>query len=451
MTPRHRILLTVALTGALCYPRGVVAQDYYAGGVNAKAISGSITLDMTSGNAFRRQMSTPANPSLATNQSGTDLAAATYQVAIVGVDPAGGTSLPSANISQVVGAGGLGRIIVTYVAPTGFASVRVYVTTAGGATPDRYFTSTSATTYNFDTLTGATVAALPATNTAYRMNIGGETSNWLGLPLLFPDGSATAPSMTFRSSPTDGFWLNSADVNRINVTLNGVTRFQFSSGGLRFRAAQQLEWSNGDVVGGNPDLYLTRESAATIQLGLDAAGVTDQTFKGPDRSTSDGVGGNLTIAGGRNRGASVGGSVIFQTSPTADAGVTGTLVTRLVVDTAGNIGLGASAVTFMSVTAPTIASGGCTSPAITNANGTAKFRVTIGTSCTGVKTVTLTLPATANAWQCDVTDNTSPITYVVATSSASTTAVLLSNILRATGAAADFVDGEVLLVKCMGG
>jgi hypothetical protein len=46
-----------------------------------------------------------------------------------------------------------------------------------------------------------------------------------------------------------------------------------------------------------------------------------------------------------------------------------------------------------SPTAPTIASGGCTSPAVTSSNGTAAFLLTIGTSCTGVKTIVLTMPA----------------------------------------------------------
>jgi hypothetical protein len=44
------------------------------------------------------------------------------------------------------------------------------------------------------------------------------------------------------------------------------------------------------------------------------------------------VGGNLTFAGGRNRGASAGGSILFQTSPAAGAGTTGTLATALTID-----------------------------------------------------------------------------------------------------------------------
>ncbi len=113
--------------------------------------------------------------------------------------------------------------------------------------------------------------------------------------------------------------------------------------------------------------------------------------------------------------------------------------------------LSLNSVLFMSATAPTIASGGCTTPAITNSNGTAKFTVTIGTTCVGVKTITLTLPTSANDWQCDVVDNTTPQSFTPVATGTSTTAVVISNYARTTGLAIDFVDSEVLKVKCLGG
>lgn len=85
------------------------------------------------------------------------------------------------------------------------------------------------------------------------------------------------------------------------------------------------------------DLILSREDAAIFQLGADAAGVTNQMIKGPDRITSDGVGGDLTIAAGRNRGVNDGGSIYFQTSPQALATVTGTLATRMTIGPTGKI------------------------------------------------------------------------------------------------------------------
>jgi hypothetical protein len=93
------------------------------------------------------------------------------------------------------------------------------------------------------------------------------------------------------------------------------------------------------------DLFLTRKAAATLQMGEDAAGVTNQMFTAANRITSDGVGANLTIAAGNGRGAA-GGSLILSTFDTAGAGVAGTLRSRMTFDTTG-------AVAFPVVTAVT--------------------------------------------------------------------------------------------------
>lgn len=141
---------------------------------------------------------------------------------------------------------------------------------------------------------------------------------------LAGDGSASAPSYSFTSESNTGFFRSGAGT--IGWTFGGTENIRFTSGVISI-----LHDSALFRMGTGNDLILTREAAATLQLGIDAAGVTNQMFKGPDRITSDGVGGNLTIAGGRNRGASAGGSLIFQTSPAAGAGVTGTLATALTI------------------------------------------------------------------------------------------------------------------------
>ena len=108
----------------------------------------------------------------------------------------------------------------------------------------------------------------------------------------------------------------------------------------------------------------------------------------------------------------------------------------------------------ISVTAPTIGAGGCTSPAVTWNNGTAAFLVTIGTSCTGVKTVTLTMPAATNLWACSAQNNTSDAaqqTNVIAARATSTTAVVLTSYDRTTGLQEDFTASDTILVSCMGG
>ena len=104
-------------------------------------------------------------------------------------------------------------------------------------------------------------------------------------------------------------------------------------------------------------------------------------------------------------------------------------------------------------TAPTIASGGCTSPTITEANGTVAFTVTIGTSCTGVKTVTLTMPTSDFRWHCSGANSTSDAaqqTNYIEARATSTTAVVLTSYDRVTGLQEDFTASDTYLVGCMG-
>lgn len=143
------------------------------------------------------------------------------------------------------------------------------------------------------------------------------------------DGSASAPTYSFTSSPNYGFFK--AGPTTVDLATGGQRLFAWGNDGNYYL----LNANPAIVFGASSDLIIGREAAAVLQMGADAAGVTDQMFKGPDRITSDGVGGNLTIAGGRNRGASAGGSIIFQTSPAAGAGVTGTLTTALTIDSTG--------------------------------------------------------------------------------------------------------------------
>jgi hypothetical protein len=149
------------------------------------------------------------------------------------------------------------------------------------------------------------------------------------VPILGPNGTAGAPSFSFANDADTGFFWPSNN-GSLDYSAAGTATVRLDDG-IRLRSAATLEWSSG-AIGAASDVFLAREAAAVLQMGGDAAGVTDQMFKGPDRITSDGVGGNLTIAGGRNRGASAGGSIIFQTSPAAGAGVTGTLATALTID-----------------------------------------------------------------------------------------------------------------------
>ncbi len=150
--------------------------------------------------------------------------------------------------------------------------------------------------------------------------------------LTFTTGDSDR-TITFSGNPTLADWFDQAVKSASAVTFGTVDTGQGAN--ELYDMDQNVLTSSTPQFAGltfSTDLILGREDAAIFQLGSDAAGITNQTLKGPDRITSDGVGGNLTIAGGRNRGASVGGSIIFQTSPAAGAEVTGTLATALTID-----------------------------------------------------------------------------------------------------------------------
>lgn len=92
----------------------------------------------------------------------------------------------------------------------------------------------------------------------------------------------------------------------------------------------------GDSIRSTQDTFIKRKAAAIIQLGEDAAGVTNQMLTAASRITSDGVGANLTIAGGNGRGGA-GGSLIFSYYTTAGAATIGTLTEAMRINTLGQI------------------------------------------------------------------------------------------------------------------
>lgn len=101
-------------------------------------------------------------------------------------------------------------------------------------------------------------------------------------------------------------------------------------------------------------------------------------------------------------------------------------------------------------TAPTIAAGLCTSPSISASNGTAAFAITVGTSCTGVTTGTLTMPAATTGWVCHFVNVTNPASNTPSQTGGSTTTVTFTNYARTTGVAADFAASDSIRAMCVG-
>jgi hypothetical protein len=107
---------------------------------------------------------------------------------------------------------------------------------------------------------------------------------------------------------------------------------------------------------------------------------------------------------------------------------------------------------LVSQTAPTIASGGCTTgsaQSVSASNGSAAFEITLGGATCG-STITLTMPAAPHKWVCDAHNITTPASNKPdETAAASTTSVVLTNFVRTTGVAGNFTGADKLAVKCL--
>lgn len=103
-----------------------------------------------------------------------------------------------------------------------------------------------------------------------------------------------------------------------------------------------------------------------------------------------------------------------------------------------------------SATAPTL-TGGCTSPSMTWNQGSTLFQFDVGTSCTGVSTITINFETATNGYECKCTNTTAAGTRVIDSSGWSATTVQITNYSRTLGTAADFADGADIRCMCRGG
>lgn len=149
------------------------------------------------------------------------------------------------------------------------------------------------------------------------------------------------------SGTTDVFSINDAGgAWRLLAPASYFIGYNYNIGVFTTGTILNKDWSHGWSSSVNAydaaDLLLRRKAAATLQLGTDAAGVTNQMFTAASRITSNGAGANLTIAPGNCRGTTgeggVGGSLIFSTYVASGSSNTiGTLTSRMTIDTAGEI------------------------------------------------------------------------------------------------------------------
>jgi hypothetical protein len=238
--------------------------------------------------------------------------------------------------------------------------------------------------------------------------------------------------------------------------------------------------ANADTIVCDPVITLNTATTGTISAGAAINFYTNHTALSTAASFYNpgdaGIAGNLSVGSllvfgvpSAVSGAIPAGSAVLEGRPGlggvyAGSGTTNDVTiqnkngtTALGIPTGTTVlnvvgGIQNNGVLLVSPTAPTIASGGCTTgsaQSISASNGSAAFEITLGGATCG-STITLTLPAAAHNWVCDAHNITTPASNVLdMTGTASTTAVVLTNYVRTTGVAGNFTGAEKLAVKCL--
>lgn len=190
--------------------------------------------------------------------------------------------------------------------------------------------------------TGTTSTGWSTLGTAYGANMP------TGFQGRYFDGKINGVSKTYLEADSNGKTTFALNAFLFQGDFGGSNRMRMggSNGGFYFEPNNYMALGAGTYIGwtaaasgpGNtlPDLTISREAAACLKMGLDAAGVTNQHLKACNRITSDGVGANLTVSPGNGRGGA-GGSLLLSYYTTAGAGFAGTLTTALTINTLGEI------------------------------------------------------------------------------------------------------------------
>ena len=236
------------------------------------------------------------------------------------------------------------------------------------------------------------------------------------------------------------------------TTLDSALDFGSSTGAVGWDALITADNVGGDYPLATTGTFIRTLGSQTFANGVDmsSATISGSFLKGP--SSTFIVSGTGVITG-------VGTNV---TGVPISTGLTGTgtgVLTALSINTgtAGSFLVNGASIPLVtmgwSVTAPTVASGFCStgSPvtALSASNGTAAFDILIGAATCG-STGTLTMPAATTGWVCHATDVTTPASHnVVQTgTNGSTTAVVFTDYSRTAGTAQNFTAGDHIHVMC---
>lgn len=248
-----------------------------------------------------------------------------------------------------------------------------------------------------------------------------------------PASTCAAPSIFEQGAATTGFAFTATPT--VLTCVGGSAIVTVAAGSVTL--AQQLRAASGDNTApgwsfaSDPDTGFFWSGSGLIDLGINATHTM--------RFQSTGM--NFAAA-----------QVIGWSSTSNPAVAADTAFGRTAADLAGPVGgdaLGFSSKAWIN-TAP---SGpvACTSPTVTWSNGTATFQIDVGSTCAGISTLVVTLPAVTTAYNCGAMNVTTSATAAVEMTASTTTTATFTNYTRTTGLALTWVDGADVRISCSGG
>jgi len=186
---------------------------------------------------------------------------------------------------------------------------------------------------------------------------------------------------------------------------------------------------------------LTASTLAVVIIALFYVGINDARASGVS-SASNYNPSAVAITGGTITGAIINSGTIGAQSNVSTGGFINLYYTTLRSAVAGN------PIVFSSTT-PTITSGFGTSPSIVSSNGTATFRVDVGTGGTAF-TGTITMPTAANGWNCIIRKHAiMQANCETFMNAATTTSISLTNYNSTTTTSTAWTAGSILVVMCI--
>ena len=282
------------------------------------------------------------------------------------------------------------------------------------------------------------------------------TGNWAGY--AFVPNNVSWGTYTFnyfsQATPANSYFTVDATAASAATGLN-----------IKSNAAGSGEALSVLSSGANENLTINAKGTGTITIGGVSSGVvTSNNFASSSAAITGGSIASTPISGSTGSFTTLGASSTVTLSP-ANANVvlspTGTGVVTISPATAGtinNVSIGATTAStgkFTTITetnllvsnaAPTISSGFGTSPSVTANNGTAAFRINVGTGATASSGV-IGLPTATTGWNCWVQDFTTPATTFTKVSASTTTTVTVTN-YNTTGVATAWAASDILQVSC---